>query len=394
MWNPESLDSDNEDNSSHGNDDEDDDPQEGVAVMSDDGAKDSEAETNNHFMFFSEIAEQVAPAIDRLFPAESGVRIIGEPGRYFVAACATLCCSVISCRINEIDAQFEPTSVPDRESALTLNDMSREEEHNLVHRCTASTKRSFQADDLLLDTIAEEMADYSKLFARQNLVQQEVDTYNDSIHLFREGFRTASDLLGPPDESQQDDQIHTVEGMQYPLVVVEENEIVNENNLSLLTLAAAGEAAVSGVVMQAMADSAPLQDDYAYYINDGVYGAFNNIMFDHANVRPRVLKVQQPLYDDNEVREEKKGNEDRSLFPSTVFGPTCDSIDVVARSVLLPKLQVGDWLFFQNMGAYTMAASSSFNGFNPSSNFYVCSVQPAFLEALLAGPSEEECKEE
>jgi hypothetical protein len=38
------------------------------------------------------------------------------------------------------------------------------------------------------------------------------------------------------------------------------------------------------------------------------------------------------------------------------------------------------------MGAYTMAASSSFNGFVPSEKFYVCSVQPEYFEALIAGP--------
>jgi hypothetical protein len=32
-----------------------------------------------------------APIIDKVFPVEEGV-LIGEPGRYFVAACATLCC--------------------------------------------------------------------------------------------------------------------------------------------------------------------------------------------------------------------------------------------------------------------------------------------------------------
>jgi hypothetical protein len=33
-----------------------------------------------------------------------------------------------------------------------------------------------------------------------------------------------------------------------------------------------------------------------------------------------------------------------------------------------------------------MAAASSFNGFTPSEKFYVCSVQPAYFEALAAGP--------
>jgi hypothetical protein len=59
---------------------------------------------------------------------------------------------------------------------------------------------------------------------------------------------------------------------------------------------------------------------------------------------------------------------------------------VIARSVLLPKLKVGDYMYFQNMGAYTMAAASSFNGFTPSEKFYVCSVQPDYFDALFKGP--------
>jgi hypothetical protein len=135
-------------------------------------------------------------------------------------------------------------------------------------------------------------------------------------------------------------------------------------------------------------------------------------MFDHAHVRPRVLKA-------DEIRDVKSMNEDgfkkleafgtspvegkeRLLFASTVFGPTCDSIDVIARSVLLPRLTVGDWMYFQNMGAYTMAASSSFNGFAPSDKVYVCSMQPEYFEGSIKGPvcyngngsDEEEKKEE
>ena len=44
------------------------------------------------------------------------------------------------------------------------------------------------------------------------------------------------------------------------------------------------------VVRQAISDSAqPLRDDFAYYINNGIYGAFNNILSDHSTVRPRKL---------------------------------------------------------------------------------------------------------
>ena len=54
--------------------------------------------------------------------------------------------------------------------------------------------------------------------------------------------------------------------------------------------------------------------------------------------------------------------------------------------MLLPKLKVGDWLYFENMGAYTMAAASSFNGFAPSEILYVCSFLPDYFEAMIMGP--------
>ena len=51
------------------------------------------------------------------------------------------------------------------------------------------------------------------------------------------------------------------------------------------------------------------------------------------------------------------------LLPSAVFGPTCDGLDTVLQNCSLPDLAVGDWLLFPRMGAYTSAASSTFNGF-------------------------------
>ena len=59
------------------------------------------------------------------------------------------------------------------------------------------------------------------------------------------------------------------------------------------------------------------------------------------------------------------------LRPSSVWGPTCDSMDCVCAITPLPaKLAVGDWLAFQNMGAYTVCAASQFNGFEVSNVIY------------------------
>ncbi|EGN99331.1 hypothetical protein SERLA73DRAFT_90679 [Serpula lacrymans var. lacrymans S7.3] len=103
------------------------------------------------------------------------------------------------------------------------------------------------------------------------------------------------------------------------------------------------------------------QPSVMYYINDGVYGAFNCIMFDHQTVHPYVLSLNGSFH----IAAAE------ALALSSVWGPTCDSLDCVCKRVELPSgLEVGDWLGFDNMGAYTMCASSQFNGFERSKVIY------------------------
>lgn len=93
-----------------------------------------------------------------------------------------------------------------------------------------------------------------------------------------------------------------------------------------------------------------------YYIDDGVYGSFNCIFFDHQS------PVPIPLYEKDTHAPQ---------FKSNVFGPTCDSLDLVAKEAMLPELEVGEWIMWNLMGAYTTAAASSFNGFRTTRTFYV-----------------------
>lgn len=106
----------------------------------------------------------------------------------------------------------------------------------------------------ILGNIVEELADYTRLYARQNMTQQEVDTYNDSIDVFAVNSEEAVHVLGTP-ESNQKDTTQTVKGIS--------SALVDGNVHPVVTLAAAGEAAVSGLVRQAV----------AFTLNDGVYGA-------------------------------------------------------------------------------------------------------------------------
>ena len=48
-----------------------------------------------------------------------------------------------------------------------------------------------------------------------------------------------------------------------------------------------------------------------------------------------------------------------------MVGPTCDSFDKISLSVQLPgNLEIGDYLLTENIGAYSTASSTNFNGFD------------------------------
>lgn len=92
-----------------------------------------------------------------------------------------------------------------------------------------------------------------------------------------------------------------------------------------------------------------------YYLNDGVYGSFNCIYFDHK------IPIVLPFNERNENK----------MYKSKIFGPTCDSIDLISKEIMLPELAIGEWVYVENFGAYTTAASSSFNGFITTDYKYI-----------------------
>jgi len=87
------------------------------------------------------------------------------------------------------------------------------------------------------------------------------------------------------------------------------------------------------------------QDDKAcYFINDGVYHTFSGKIFDHIDY----------------ALEAFKHGKNRTI---KVFGQTCDGFDVVERAARLPRLELGDLVYTENIGAYSNASSTRFNGF-------------------------------
>jgi ornithine decarboxylase len=106
--------------------------------------------------------------------------------------------------------------------------------------------------------------------------------------------------------------------------------------------------AVSKVIGKAVRDG-----KLCYYVDDGVYHTFSGILFDHCQYHLKAFK---------------RGP--REIC--TVFGPTCDALDVITMSEDLPaNLELGDLLYSENIGAYSIASSTPFNGFPPAKVVHV-----------------------
>jgi ornithine decarboxylase len=112
-------------------------------------------------------------------------------------------------------------------------------------------------------------------------------------------------------------------------------------------LVASAGYAVSKIIGKAVRDGKT-----SYYINDGVYHTYSGVIFDHCNYP---------------VRSFKKGP--TSLC--SVFGPTCDALDVISMAENLPNLERDDFVYSTNIGAYSHASATNFNGFPPAKVVHV-----------------------
>lgn len=90
---------------------------------------------------------------------------------------------------------------------------------------------------------------------------------------------------------------------------------------------------------------------HQYWIADGVYGSFNCMLYDHAAPPTPILLTGSD-----------EANIEVECVPCKIVGPSCDSIDEIHAAIEMPNMDVGDWLLFPNMGAYTIAGASCFNG--------------------------------
>jgi ornithine decarboxylase len=111
-------------------------------------------------------------------------------------------------------------------------------------------------------------------------------------------------------------------------------------------------AAVCGTSVASVIGKAVRDGKTSYYINDGVYHTYSGVIFDHCKYPVKAFK---------------KG----ATTICSVFGPTCDALDVVSMAENLPDMERGDLVYSVNIGAYSHASATYFNGFPPATVVHV-----------------------
>ena len=112
-------------------------------------------------------------------------------------------------------------------------------------------------------------------------------------------------------------------------------------------LVASAGSAVSKIIGEAFRN-----DKTCYYVDDGVYHTYSGVIFDHCTYHMKSFKRGKTRL-------------------CAVFGPTCDALDTISLSEQLPDLEIGDYLYSENIGAYSAASSTHFNGFPPATVVHV-----------------------
>ena len=90
-----------------------------------------------------------------------------------------------------------------------------------------------------------------------------------------------------------------------------------------------------------------------YTLNESVYNSFNCTIFDCCvpDIRPLIVR-------------------EGDLYKSRIYGYTCDSMDMLLDNSVMPNMEIGDRVYVENFGAYTYSASSQFNGFQSTQDFF------------------------
>jgi len=131
-----------------------------------------------------------------------------------------------------------------------------------------------------------------------------------------------------------------------PAMNLEINRLFEPN---LRVIAEPGRALVGPacLLMMSVVGKSIRNNKHWYFLDDGVYGALSGLIFDHCK-----YQFEVPRRGTTQL--------------TTLAGPTCDSLDIISGDEELPELDFGDLIYARNIGAYSLASATTFNGIPPA----------------------------
>lgn len=273
--------------------------------------------TENIIYAFEHMSLAIKMSISHYFKdIEHRMKIMCEPGRYFVGGCAMLAAKVIGKRY------------PLRDSVNYKETVSCEAKQSLT-----APKEKYQKQSTNLSKTDHENLNHIE--EEEEVEQQQ--TENEEMS--ETGYSAISLTTG------------------VNKAIMDNITSLNNDNVKL--------AKISDIKKKVVDKGRGQHNFYAYYINDSIYGCFSNIIFDEYN-RP-------PVY---VIKNKKNSNlilNNASLYQTTIFGQSCDGLDMITSETYLPSCDINDWILYEYAGAYSIASASTFNGFDKCKKVYIFS---------------------
>jgi diaminopimelate decarboxylase len=281
---------------------------------------------------FRTIAAHVRAALDEHFPAGCGVSVIAEPGRFFVKSSHTLAVNVVGKRATADEAPAAAGGAAAEGAA-------------------PRTRWYYYVNDGLYGSFNCVLYDHATAYPNRVLktapqpLQQQQRRGADAKEL-------AAPLPPPAVVGEIDLALIDLRASSPPAAAPAAPAADAEHAAHLAAAAALRQHLQAAVLQHAHAQQQ--QQRAAQGSGSGSGGAKM-----HMHMRGLRTSAASPA-----------PSAFGPLFPTTLWGPTCDSIDKITDVAVLPELDIGDWLVFENMGAYTIAGSCQFNGFPLSTKVY------------------------
>lgn len=298
---------------------------------------------------FRTIASYVRTALDECFPPDCGVDIISEPGRFFAKSTHTLAVNIVGKR----------RTVDEGSGRARLNYYVNDGLYGSFNcilydhaPCYPNTVMSENAEIDLVDLA-------STATLAPPVTTPTVDPIaggDDAIAMIGEdGLPVASDDVGLLYASQLN-----------PVFEVDTLELESRKRMSMGAPSSSDDVlSASSTTSRFSFDASPVSVSVPSVSTS--YGGSSGFVATSVDYP----MPPQPTVNEHADAAAFAANGEVPLYHTTIWGPTCDSIDKISDGTLFPELQSGDWLIYENMGAYTVAGSCRFNGFPIASKVYI-----------------------